>query len=469
MLTKRQFHSMNGIICFICSIWWICRCFIAPISFFRIKSQTVQVLCRKEGKTHLRGKQLASGEAKDHIFEFGHGETEIDFTGLTRSSCRAILPKGVNKFLFKQTTRQWQWQWHIRTRSPVMPVNLALWAHYTWERRKRWDQVSISAKLDDPVVPFGPHGPSGTSWTSWTSSRMASSSITCWVIERGWEPKIHCVSDCISHLHHPSLSLFQFQWMIEKMISRHKKRHDGNGPDRVIECILTHKCHKYHKFNQWRFQNLMMNQTRTLQMWTLHHHQLDHQHQLSHDPWEKESVGTVQRPARLQVVCSGSDKMTRSYLAHWVEQTWQACAALNSRILFLIKGYKIHRFSLEIEERQQQGRVVVVLLHRLPLRVVSPGYFILWCWVRVDHYGAREVSSLVLVVDSGPIDSWILWELVWHWQWQWQWHIRMRSPRNVNLALRTRVERSWPQQKESVKVVEILHMRQGVQSRPVTR
>ena len=33
------------------------------------------------------------------------------------------------------------------------------------------------------------------------------------------------------------------------MISHHRMGGKGNGPDRVIEHILTHKCHRYRKFN----------------------------------------------------------------------------------------------------------------------------------------------------------------------------------------------------------------------------
>ena len=47
------------------------------------------------------------------------------------------------------------------------------------------------------------------------------------------------------------------------MTSHHKKRDNGNGLDRVSEYTLTHKCHRYHKFKLWSFQNLMMYQMRT--------------------------------------------------------------------------------------------------------------------------------------------------------------------------------------------------------------
>ena len=46
------------------------------------------------------------------------------------------------------------------------------------------------------------------------------------------------------------------------MISHHRMRDNCNGPDRVIEYILTHKRHKrhrYHQFNQQLSKSLLLN------------------------------------------------------------------------------------------------------------------------------------------------------------------------------------------------------------------
>ena len=46
------------------------------------------------------------------------------------------------------------------------------------------------------------------------------------------------------------------------MISHHKMGDYGNGPDRVIVYILTHKRHKrhrYHQFNHWLSKSLLLN------------------------------------------------------------------------------------------------------------------------------------------------------------------------------------------------------------------
>ena len=163
-------------------------------------------------------------------------------------------------------------------------------ADYTWKRRSRWDQLSISANFtffDDsdvhfgpcgPLAPPGPHEPPGSPGLplGWPLAPSPAG-------EREREPEIHRVSGCIRDLDHPSLNLFQFQWVMATMISHQNKRDNGNGPDRVIEYILTHKCHRYHKCNLWLLQNLTMHQMKTWQLWIPHHHQLDHHHQLNRE------------------------------------------------------------------------------------------------------------------------------------------------------------------------------------------
>ena len=109
------------------------------------------------------------------------------------------------------------------------------------------------------------------------------------VIEKGWEPEIHRVSSVPCDLHHPSINLIHFQWVMATTISHHRKRDNGNGPDRVIEYTLTYKCHRYRKFNLWLLHNLMMYQMRTLQLWIPHHYQLDHHHQLNREVTPEET------------------------------------------------------------------------------------------------------------------------------------------------------------------------------------
>ena len=46
------------------------------------------------------------------------------------------------------------------------------------------------------------------------------------------------------------------------MISHHRMGDNGNGPDRVIEHILAHKSHRYHKFNSWLSRSLLLDQMR---------------------------------------------------------------------------------------------------------------------------------------------------------------------------------------------------------------
>ena len=126
-------------------------------------------------------------------------------------------------------------------------------ADYTWKRRRKWYQLSISAKLHFFLMFL----------LDLVDLRH--------LLDRQVRLAYH------QDGHHPSLNLFQFQWMMATMISHHKKRGNGNGPDRVSEFTLVHKCYRYHEFNLWLLQNLMMFQTRILQLWILHHHQMDHQ------------------------------------------------------------------------------------------------------------------------------------------------------------------------------------------------
>ena len=83
------------------------------------------------------------------------------------------------------------------------------------------------------------------------------------------------MSDCILDLHNRNLSLSQFQTVMATTISHHKNRDNENGPDHVSKYILTHKCRKYHTFNLWLLQNLMLYPMKKLQMRIPHHHQLD--------------------------------------------------------------------------------------------------------------------------------------------------------------------------------------------------
>ena len=53
---KKVIHAMNRITFSIWWTFWICRCFLAPISFFQIESKAYRVLCRKEGKKPLQRK-----------------------------------------------------------------------------------------------------------------------------------------------------------------------------------------------------------------------------------------------------------------------------------------------------------------------------------------------------------------------------------------------------------------------------
>ena len=55
------------------------------------------------------------------------------------------------------------------------------------------------------------------------------------VIEKEWDLKVHRVGGYLCDLHHPSLNLFRFIWMMAMMISHHEKRHNGDGLDRVSE------------------------------------------------------------------------------------------------------------------------------------------------------------------------------------------------------------------------------------------
>ena len=91
---------------------------------------------------------------------------------------------------------------------------------------------------------------------------------------------MHCVNDHIGDLHHQSLNLFQCEMA---MISHHRMKDKGNGLVRVIEYILTHKFHRYHKLNLRSFLSLILYRMRILQLSIPHHHQPDHRHQLNRE------------------------------------------------------------------------------------------------------------------------------------------------------------------------------------------
>ena len=61
------------------------------------------------------------------------------------------------------------------------------------------------------------------------------------VAEKEWEQEIHCVSDCIHDLHRPSLNLFQYQWVIAKMVMiSHQKKRDKMIWSRSRERVHLH-------------------------------------------------------------------------------------------------------------------------------------------------------------------------------------------------------------------------------------
>ena len=49
----------------------------------------------------------------------------------------------------------------------------------------------------------------------------------------------------------PELQVLPMFWMMLTMISHHRKKGNGDGPDRRSEHLLTHKHHRYHKLNLW--------------------------------------------------------------------------------------------------------------------------------------------------------------------------------------------------------------------------
>ena len=86
------------------------------------------------------------------------------------------------------------------------------------------------------------------------------------VIGKEWDLEMHRVSVYLCDLHHPSLNLFQFLYMMTMMFSHHKKRGDGDGLDRVRAYTLIRKFHRNHKLNLWLLQKLMIYQMRTFQI-----------------------------------------------------------------------------------------------------------------------------------------------------------------------------------------------------------
>ena len=72
----------------------------------------------------------------------------------------------------------------------------------------------------------------------------------------------------------------------------HRKKGNGDSPDRGSEHLFTHKHYRYYKLNLWLVQNLMMYQMRTLQLYILHHHQLDlHQQHREVAPQKTKNLG----------------------------------------------------------------------------------------------------------------------------------------------------------------------------------
>ena len=101
--------------------------------------------------------------------------------------------------------------------------------------------------LDHPGVPSAPTGPPelpGPPDRSPAGDRDRA------------ELKVHHVNSFLWDLLNPRLNLFR----------HHRKRGEGNGPDRVSEHLSTHKHHRNHKLNLWLLQSLMMDQMRTSQM-----------------------------------------------------------------------------------------------------------------------------------------------------------------------------------------------------------
>ena len=104
---------------------------------------------------------------------------------------------------------------------------------------------------DDPDVPFGPVD--------------FQNLLHLQIQEKEWNLEVHRVSGYLCDRHHPSLNLFRCLRMMAMMISHQRKRGNGDGPDRVSECTLMHKCNRNHNINLRILQNLMMYRMRTSQ------------------------------------------------------------------------------------------------------------------------------------------------------------------------------------------------------------
>ena len=138
-------------------------------------------------------------------------------------------------------------------------------ADYTWEWR-RWDQLSMFAVKISFL------------WWSWrslwsTRSTISWTSGTSWIswITAGW-PEAPSPSgdgervgtkDTPREWLHPRSAQTEPQLIPLPMSDGDDDqpprvtRNDGNGPNRVSEYILTHKCHMNHQLNLWLFQNMM--------------------------------------------------------------------------------------------------------------------------------------------------------------------------------------------------------------------
>ena len=99
------------------------------------------------------------------------------------------------------------------------------------------------------------------------------------VLEKELKQEIHRVSDYtrIRDLHRLRLNLFQYQWVMAKMmmISQHRDGGKDKGRARVSEYIFTYQCRRNHKFYLWPLQNQMMRyQTWILRLLIPNRHQL---------------------------------------------------------------------------------------------------------------------------------------------------------------------------------------------------
>ena len=151
---------------------------------------------------------------------------------------------------------------------------------FTWERRRRWGQLSITANIY-------------FLWWSWCSFRSRPRrpypqpqdhlirQITLnfhqcclqflhLLVEREHERWINRVSDRVRGRHCQILNLFTFQWVMAMMTSHHWQQDNVIGHDRVSDHVLTHKCLRNRKCNLWSSQNLVQIQMSIPQLWIPH-------------------------------------------------------------------------------------------------------------------------------------------------------------------------------------------------------